>query len=464
MESNNFIQCTFVWLTYPQSGSLSKEGVLNMLKDKNAKWAIVSLENHDKDGVHIHALCGLSVKLRVSGTRFAEYWDIDMSGDKERIQGENFWHGHYKAVIGTRANLGRIIKYICVEDGCDKEPLVWNIDWQQYLDRKGHRKIYGLDTLREIGVKRACEEGLISVKDVKSVSAGLKILNLYDIPKYTKNTKGLWLWGRAGLGKTSFVTDMGHAYGGLFRKGVNRWWDGYNKEGVVVMDDPSLVKLQSLMDRLKVWADQAPCMGEVKGDTIWCHHKHFVITTNWDPRLVCDQVEEFNAEDKDGQKTLKRRKSFDDEGWAAIRRRFRIVHVDDILVDKYGVRKDGLHLCFNPVEFPDNEWCEFNDIVPSFDRMKCLDALREKFPVYDKKGFTERMRMWCSWVPKWLAAHPEEVIKSCEEHVPLEAEGSQAADVNTPDTKHVPLEAEGGQAADVLSPDYVYPGEFDFRH
>nr|WQA30122.1 MAG: rep protein [Cressdnaviricota sp.] len=399
------VQASTVFLTWPQSNELDKEQVLEFLKSKNAKWALIGQEVHETTmGVHIHALVELSKRLMISGNNFAKYWDINLASEgEEQVQGVNFWHGNYKAVKHTKPNMSRIIKYICVDDGCDTNPLAWNFDWSGYLDGKRDRNTM-LDSIRELGLKGAVEQGIIGIDKLKAVSSGVRMLDLMDIPSYTKRTKGIWLWGAAGIGKTSFVTSMGGLYGGLYRKGVNKWWDGYNKEGVVVMDDPDLSNVRHLISRLKVWADQAPCMGEVKGDQVWLHHKHFILTTNWNPKLVCEQEVEYNeVDEKTGNKKIARRLEMDYDAWAAITRRYRIVHVDETLTDNYGMKQKGLFMQFSPSEFPDNEWCEFHDIVPKIDYAACEAALLERFPQWRDEPEIRRMRMWNSWVPIWLA-------------------------------------------------------------
>lgn len=448
------IQATTVFLTWPQSNELKKEQVLEFLKKKGAKWAIIGQEVHESTmGVHIHALADLANRLKISGNNFAKYWDIDLTKEgEEAIQGVNFWHGNYKAVKHTKSNLTRLIKYICVDDGCDSNPLAWNFDWSSYLDGKKTRNTM-LDSVRELGLKEACEQGLVGLDKLKAVSSGLRMLDLMDIPKYTKRTKGIWLWGSAGIGKTSLVTSMGKLYGGLYRKGVNKWWDGYNKEGVAVMDDPDLSNVRHLISRLKVWADQAPCMGEVKGDNVWLHHKHFVLTTNWNPMLVCEQEVEYNeVDEKTGNKKIARRLEMDHDAWAAITRRYRIIHVNDTVTDNYGIRRKELHIQFSPSLFPDNEWCEFNDIVPEFDYAACEADLIKKFPQWNDEPEIRRMRMWNSWVPIWLSR------QQTEEEVVTPPPSKQ----QPTDSTIIPTLSTPASSSEEITP--LFPGEGDFQH
>lgn len=96
---------------------------------------------------------------------------------------------------------------------------------------------------------------------------GLKALAYDSIPKRTKKPRVVWLWGKAGTGKTREA--VGEDYSRVYIKSIPRWWDGYRGEPRVVMDDvaPGLWKETEYRDFL-MSIDRYPYLGEVKCGTV----------------------------------------------------------------------------------------------------------------------------------------------------------------------------------------------------
>lgn len=100
----------------------------------------------------------------------------------------------------------------------------------------------------------------------------------------------------------------------LYIKAQNKWWDGYQAEEAVLIDDFDKGGA-CLGHYLKIWADKWACTGEVKGATIPLNFKRIYITSNY-------SIEELFPDDMEMQK--------------AIRRRFNVTHFKD----PFGVRGD----------------------------------------------------------------------------------------------------------------------------
>lgn len=114
-------------------------------------------------------------------------------------------------------------------------------------------------------------------------------------PADADDVTGVWIWGRAGCGKSRKArTDYSNAY----MKMQNKWWDGYQDEEYVILDDFDSKELGHL---LKIWADRYPFVGETKGGAIYIRPKKFVVTSNYAP----DDVK-FGW-DLDTQEAIKRR-------------------------------------------------------------------------------------------------------------------------------------------------------------
>jgi len=89
----------------------------------------------------------------------------------------------------------------------------------------------------------------------------------------------LWIWGPTGTGKSKKVWDE---YPDAYRKMCNKWWDGYNDQPTVVLEDIGLTH-EYLGDHLKIWADRFPFRSEMKGRTVMLRPERIVITSNYHP-------------------------------------------------------------------------------------------------------------------------------------------------------------------------------------
>ena len=86
-----------------------------------------------------------------------------------------------------------------------------------------------------------------------------------------------WLWGEAGTGKTRTAWEQNP---NLYVKSINKWWDGYNDQETVLLDDWD-PRHEMLTQYLKTWADRYPFRAETKGSSMMIRPKKIIVTSNY---------------------------------------------------------------------------------------------------------------------------------------------------------------------------------------
>jgi len=129
----------------------------------------------------------------------------------------------------------------------------------------------------------------VSVKDIWADPETFPIVSKYDrvpslyrlatVPQRRFKTHVLVLYGPPGLGKSYFPATV---YPDAYYKNNTEWWDGYEHQKVVVLDDfhSSWFPFTFLLQLL----DRYPLNVQVKGGTIPFNSKLIIITTNRSPR------------------------------------------------------------------------------------------------------------------------------------------------------------------------------------
>lgn len=89
-----------------------------------------------------------------------------------------------------------------------------------------------------------------------------------------------WFWGETRTGKTTAARENNP---GFYLKSKDRWWDHYNGEEVVIIEDLDLNHVH-LLGPIKEYADYWQFKAEVKGGQLGCiRPKKIVVTSNYHP-------------------------------------------------------------------------------------------------------------------------------------------------------------------------------------
>lgn len=88
---------------------------------------------------------------------------------------------------------------------------------------------------------------------------------------------GLWIGGPAGAGKSTIAFSR---FGDYYPKGKNKWFDGYNGQPTMVLDDVDSSWVE-FKDYLKWWAGQFKFLAEFKGGTMLIRPSKCVVTSNF---------------------------------------------------------------------------------------------------------------------------------------------------------------------------------------
>lgn len=118
-------------------------------------------------------------------------------------------------------------------------------------------------------------------------------------PLMLEGVCGTWISGEPGTGKSYAVVTT---YPDRYIKPLNKWWDGYQGEEVVHLDELDPSHAPWIAAFLKKWADRYPFDAEIKGGALQLRPKKIIVTSNytidemrWDPITTTAIKRRFNS-------------------------------------------------------------------------------------------------------------------------------------------------------------------------
>lgn len=119
-------------------------------------------------------------------------------------------------------------------------------------------------------------------KNAKKINDYAEIFNKPDIPAMQPHCAFIFNYGKPGTGKSSIAKDFAlQLYGRFYEKPLNKWWNGYQGEEVVILDDITPDQFARFQAELKVWTDRYAFDAEVKGSVIHINPEWVIITSNY---------------------------------------------------------------------------------------------------------------------------------------------------------------------------------------
>lgn len=215
---------------------------------------------------HTHIVVALQEKM--TKNEIIEYvaFNNDLNIDRVRVDP----HQNLSAMVGYHTGKGE--KPCC-------------LNWTPITAMPKSSKAIKNKRLCTESPKELIADGTVSLLQLDKLIKNQGLWNLINTEQIISPvTKGVWIWGETGTGKSNACWTK---YPKLFKKPQSKWWDSYDGQKIVLIDD---MDTDVLAHYLKIWADHYPCSGETKGGTIPLQHEKIIVTSNFSIKTLFEKM------------------------------------------------------------------------------------------------------------------------------------------------------------------------------
>jgi len=146
------------------------------------------------------------------------------------------------------------------------------------VEKRKQQNLAIIEARQTQSFEEMCAQGLISLYSVVGLKKTFQVFEHERAqPKCLDVLDNEWFWGPTGTGKSRTAFD---SYPGAYRKPLNKWWDHYQFEETVIIDEWS-PKQDKTIQSLKTWTDHYPFIAEIKGDSKLIRPKKIIVTSNY---------------------------------------------------------------------------------------------------------------------------------------------------------------------------------------
>lgn len=246
-----------------------------LLKEENFKYLIYQIEKGEEGTPHIQATIIYKSQRTLKGIK------------------KTFPRAHLDKV----ENLDESIKYSSKPTGCWKDTNKFSERIRgpyEFGDKpKGQGNRSDLDDCYDMIKNNIPMEEIADAHPGTFIryNKGLTAVKNLHTKHRTEKSHNTWIWGKSGTGKTSSVINK-HGADNVYIKDGTIWWDGYNNQEAILIDDfDGKWEFRNLLRLL----DYTQYQGQIKGGYVKINSPFIYITCEFEPSHYYGSRVEINS-------------------------------------------------------------------------------------------------------------------------------------------------------------------------